>query len=81
MDRKIVEDHLKQAEEHVALGERHIKRQREIVAELHGHGHNTEESRRLLQQFEEIQTLHVEGRDRLRRMIEEMGPPLAPSEE
>lgn len=34
MDRAVTEQRLAQAEEHVALGERHFSRQREMIAEL-----------------------------------------------
>ena len=44
MEVSIVEQNLKQAREHIALGSRHIARQREIVAEIKERGGN---SRRL----------------------------------
>jgi hypothetical protein len=69
MDRELLERHLEQAEEHVALGEKHIARQREIVAELEAGRQDTAEAHRLLVQFEEMQVLHVEDRNRLRQML------------
>ena len=71
MDLDILKQHLKQAEEHVAVGQKHIARQAEIIAELEADGHDVTDSRRLLQLFEEVQALHVAGRDRLRRLVEE----------
>jgi Spy/CpxP family protein refolding chaperone len=69
MDPEILQQHLFQAEEHVALGEQHISRQRELIAELDRDGHDTKEARQLLATFEQLQALHVEDRDRLRRKI------------
>lgn len=66
MDRGMVEKHLQQALEHVALGGRHIARQREIVAQLTDRGSDASEARRLLEVFEESQVLHVAHLDRLK---------------
>ena len=63
--RHVLLEHLEQARRHVAEGERHILRQRELVAEMERDGHGTAEARRLLEQFEEMQTLHVADRDRI----------------
>jgi hypothetical protein len=57
--------HLAQVEEHVALGDRHLSRQREIIARLARGGHDTAAAVALLKQFEEIQELHCAHRDRL----------------
>ncbi|NKF34528.1 hypothetical protein HER21_49810, partial [Pseudomonas sp. BGM005] len=48
MDRAMVEKHLQQAREHVASGELHLARQREIVAELISRGADVMEAKRLL---------------------------------
>lgn len=66
MDRCIVEKHLQQALEHVALGGQHIARQREIVAQLTNRGSDASDARRLLKVFEESQLLHVAHLDRLK---------------
>jgi hypothetical protein len=60
--------HQQKAEEHVAQGERHIARQREIIAELEHDGHDVAAAaaRDLLRQFEELQGLHIAHRDRLK---------------
>jgi hypothetical protein len=73
MDRATVTAHLAQAERHVALGEQHIARQREIVSELEDGSHDAVQARRLLAQFEELQALHIADRDRLRRELAELG--------
>ncbi|MGZ2433065.1 hypothetical protein ACVI1T_005026 [Rhizobium redzepovicii] len=66
MDRGMVEKHLQQALEHVALGGHHIARQREIVAQLTNRGSDASEAQRLLEVFEESQVLHVAHLDRLK---------------
>ena len=68
MDRAMLEDHLALAERHVAQGEDHIRRQREIVDQLTRNGHieYVQNARELLAQFEELQALHVGDRDRLK---------------
>jgi hypothetical protein len=59
-------EHLAQAERHVAEGAAIIARQKSLILELEKDGHDTTSSRSLLRQFEEIQHLHVEDRDRLK---------------
>jgi hypothetical protein len=70
-DRTMLLEHLAQAERHVAEGERDIARQREIIAELERDGRDTTLARALLEQFEEVELLHIEGRDRLRKELED----------
>ena len=65
MDRQMIVDHLAQAERHVALGAQHIARQREIIRELQGGGHNASEAKLLLAQFLDLQELHKADRSRL----------------
>ena len=57
----------------VALGEAHIARQREILANLTRDGQTEAAGRaaELLAQFEQTQTLHVSDRDRLRLELAE----------
>jgi hypothetical protein len=55
----MLERHLTQAEEHVALGEH---RQRELVARWRG---TATKARRLLATFEEMQERHHADRDRI----------------
>jgi hypothetical protein len=59
-------EHLAQAERHVAEGAAIIARQKSLILELEKDGHDTTSSRSLLRQFEEIQHLHIEDRDRLK---------------
>ncbi|TGQ71001.1 hypothetical protein EN829_001030 [Mesorhizobium sp. M00.F.Ca.ET.186.01.1.1] len=54
-------------EQHVLLGERHIARQREIVADFQDRGFRADLAEELLELFEEMQLLHIAHRDRLRK--------------
>ncbi|RWA94864.1 MAG: hypothetical protein EOQ32_10275 [Mesorhizobium sp.] len=56
---------LEMLERHVLLGDRHIERQREIVADFHHKGFRTDLAEDLLTLFEQMQLLHVAHRDRL----------------
>lgn len=57
-------------EQHVLLGERHITRQREIVADFHQKGFRSDLAEELLTLFEEMQLLHVAHRDRIHKRLE-----------
>jgi endonuclease/exonuclease/phosphatase family metal-dependent hydrolase len=65
MDIEMIMQHLTQAREHVALGERHIARQHEIIAEIKLRGADPKEVERLLAAFEQSQAMHLSHRDRL----------------
>jgi hypothetical protein len=65
MDRNMILEHLEQARRHVVLGERHIARQREIIAELEGDDRDSWRARVLLATFEDLQKLHIADRNRL----------------
>ena len=65
MDREMIIRHLAEAEEHVALGLRHIVEQEARIKDLDRDGHDSTEARRLLRLFRETQVQHVEHRDRL----------------
>jgi hypothetical protein len=65
-DRAMLERHLAKAEEHVERGAKIIERQRIIVAELERDGHNTAEALKLLAEFQRVQAMHIDDRDRLR---------------
>lgn len=69
MDREQLIAHLAQAERHVKLGEDHIARQKELVARLEAHGLDTTEAKRLLCEFQELLTVHIAGRDRMRHEL------------
>jgi hypothetical protein len=63
----LAEQLAEQARQRAELGERHIVKQRKIVAELKRDGHDTYAAERLLRTFEETQVLHKEHADRLSR--------------
>jgi membrane glycosyltransferase len=56
---------LAMANSHVALGERHIVRQREIIADFRRAGHPTALAEALLGSFEEVLATHLAHRDRI----------------
>ena len=53
------------ADAHVAQGERHVVRQREIIDELKLGGHSTRLAESLLDSFEQTLASHVAHRDRI----------------
>ena len=59
MDRAVLLRHLAAAENHIAKGAEHIRRQREIVAELERDGHDAELARKLLVEFENMQHQNI----------------------
>ena len=69
MDRAVWDAHLAQAEQAIAQGERHIARQKELIAELEVDGHDGRAARELLAQFECMQALHIAHWERLRREV------------
>ena len=58
-------DHLALAERHIAEGSVIIDKQKLLITELQRDGHDTDKSRALLHQFEQIQELHIADRERL----------------
>jgi hypothetical protein len=75
MDREQLLQHLAQAEDHVAAGTQHVARQREIIAEVERDGHDAPQAKALLEQFEQLQEMHVVDRDRLLRNVEALREP------
>jgi hypothetical protein len=71
VNRELLEENLRLAETHVALGEQHLLRQRELIVELEKGGHDTSLAQSLLQTFEQSQTMHLADRERLRRELAE----------
>jgi hypothetical protein len=65
----MLEQHLAQAERHVADGENRIARQQQIIAELASGGYDLETAQDLLAHFEYTQESHVADRDRLRAQL------------
>jgi len=69
MDRSMILDHLAQARCHVAMGEKHIASQREVIAALERNGYDTSGAEELLATFEELQRMHVADQDRLQNKL------------
>jgi hypothetical protein len=65
----MLEQHLAQAERHVADGENRIARQQQIITELASGGYDLETAQDLLAHFEYAQESHVADRDRLRAQL------------
>ena len=65
MHRKMLIDHLAQAERHIAEGKVHVARERQIVEDLGRDSKDAGRSRKLLEQFEDTLETHIEERDRL----------------
>jgi hypothetical protein len=65
-NRQLWQEHLALAERPVTEAEHHVNRQRQVIADLERHGHDTESARYLLSQFEEMLAIQVADRDRLR---------------
>lgn len=68
----MLEARLIQADMRVALGEKHIARQREFVIGLERSGNTAGAARALLEQFEKIQTIQIERNDALLRELDKL---------
>jgi hypothetical protein len=61
--------HLVQADRHVALSDRHILRQIEIIDELGRCGYPTEQAIALLDTYRVLRATHVAHRDTIRKEL------------
>ena len=71
MNRAILLQHLAQAEQHLVLGEGHLTSQQALIAELERDGHDTEEAREVLATMLQSQAVHVQGRERIPRELDD----------
>jgi hypothetical protein len=69
MDRQMIVDRLRLAEQHVKDGEAIVERQRVLVALLTAHGHPTTMAKELLAQFTRTLDTQISDRDRLQREL------------
>jgi len=69
MDRALWKQHLEFADRHVAVAERIVAAQKQILAELQRDGHATELADRILKAYEEVLELHIEDRERLKKEL------------
>jgi hypothetical protein len=58
---------LQMVDDHIALGERHVTRQEELVAWLRSRGHPTEQAEDLLAEFKSALVQHHAHRERMLR--------------
>jgi hypothetical protein len=65
MNRRLLIDHLAQAELHVSLGEKHIAGQRALIARLDDGQLDTGMALKILKTYLSTQKTHVADRDRL----------------
>ena len=72
----MLRDHLAKVERHIRDGEGHLSRQREIVAELEGHGHGhsrtAQMARDILATFEMSESTHLNDRAHLLQALREI---------
>ena len=74
MDRRFLEENLAMVDRHVAGGEAHLLRQRQLVSDLLRDGLDTTESEKFLAQLEALQAMHLEHRDLLRLELSRLKP-------
>ena len=67
--RRLVEQHLAEAERHVASGDRVLAQQIAMIAHRRSEGLDVELAMQLLGEMQYTQRLHVEERDRLLRLL------------
>jgi hypothetical protein len=72
MDREKLEARLIQADKRVALGEKHIARQREFVVGLERSGNSAAAARALLDQFKKIQTIQIRRNNALLKELDQL---------
>jgi hypothetical protein len=72
------QQHLAQAEQRVALGERHIADQGRLIDEIDQNGRVAAEAKRTLAIFEKLQAVHIAHCDRLLRELETSRAPSKP---
>ena len=67
MDVATIQKHLDQVNGHVETGERHLARQKEIIASLSGRDREMAEA--ILETFEQSQSMHLEHQESLRTQL------------
>lgn len=70
MDLRLIQRHLVEAERHVALSDKPIVLQMEIIDELARRGHPTLLALNLLHTYRTLEATHVSHRDTIRRELE-----------
>ncbi|WFU85299.1 hypothetical protein QA645_21945 [Bradyrhizobium sp. CIAT3101] len=73
----MIQQHLAQAEGHVAKGRQIVARQERLVADLHMHGHDTTDACKVLDTLADALTIHEADVQRLRDELKAASRPLA----
>jgi hypothetical protein len=71
MDLRIIREHLAEAEHHLALSDRHIARQIEIIDDLERDGHPTTLALDVLATFRALHATHLNHRDTIRKELDQ----------
>jgi hypothetical protein len=71
LDRARVLEHLALAERHIAEGEKHLRRQEDLILEMQRDGLDTDQALDVLATLRETQALHHQDRERIQRELEE----------
>jgi hypothetical protein len=71
MDLSITREYLAEAERHIALSNRHIARQVEIIEELGRSGCPIDLALDVLETYREVHAAHIAHRDRIRKELEQ----------
>ena len=69
MDRAVVLEHLRVAEQHIAQGEKRIAHQEKLVAELDRDGHDAKDARAILSTLRNTPAVFVQDRNRIVREL------------
>jgi hypothetical protein len=75
MNREMELQHLALAEKTIALGERHIQREEQMISELDRDGHDTSEALALLETYRRTQAQHVAHRNMLLKLLQQKDEP------
>src|SRR4030088_1482884 len=70
MNLATIKQHLELAEAHLAAVRRQIARQRRVILDLEGAGQDTTEVRRLLNELETAQALHITHQEKILSVLE-----------
>ena len=71
MDPQLIRAHLAEAERHIALSNRHVARQIEIINELKRDGHSTDLALDVLATYRAVHASHLSHRDFIRKELEQ----------
>lgn len=73
MDREKLRQYLNQTENHIATTNQLVTDQRALIARFEELGYDTAPSKTILAHLEQLRELHIADRDRLSRMLSELG--------